>query len=71
MAITINTAQWEATHGKKPGGAYSWEFLCIHEKKGSYRLCTDGPYPKARDRALASFRSYFGSRATLEGELLP
>lgn len=71
MAITISTTRWEEVHGRRPGGVYSWKFSCAHPEKGSYLMCTDGPYPRARDRALASFRDHFGARATLEGELLP
>jgi hypothetical protein len=71
MAIEVCTERWEVSHKAKPRGNGFWEFRCVHPKKGSVMVSTDGPYPQARDNALARFRQAFGRRANLKAELLP
>lgn len=78
MAITLSTKAFEERHKKKPTGSHYWRFVGSGETTGRRKakrlhltVETDGPFPKAREAALESFRKAFGSNAEITVEVMP
>ena len=78
MAIELSTERWVEVHKTNPRGSHYWRFRAVGNTTGNrkwkaldWTMETDGPFPKARERALEGARKAFGVTADVTVALIP